>query len=195
MFLLGYRYVGLRNEKNQTLILPAVFVYIEVKDYVPDTFAGTNFKSTISFTLDIKITLPIIWLLSSLWKDKTFIHSQVRWLCIRHISILTVISSNANTVVIDLPSYTEVKKKLPWHLYIYVYLYIYIYTVRKWVILWPKFLRVVKMWACQRGWLWAHLHLCHFLQPSTRLIQQRHPNVALSNCLNRTVFFSDPLVC
>lgn len=38
----GYRYIGLRNEKNQSLILPAVFVYIEVKDYVPDTFAGTN---------------------------------------------------------------------------------------------------------------------------------------------------------
>ncbi|XP_035028584.2 1-phosphatidylinositol 4,5-bisphosphate phosphodiesterase beta-1-like [Hippoglossus stenolepis] len=35
----GYRYIGLRNEKSQSLILPAVFVYIEVKDYVPDTFA------------------------------------------------------------------------------------------------------------------------------------------------------------
>ncbi|XP_072292721.1 1-phosphatidylinositol 4,5-bisphosphate phosphodiesterase beta-1 isoform X2 [Eucyclogobius newberryi] len=35
----GYRYIGLRNEKNQPLILPAVFVYMEVKDYVPDTFA------------------------------------------------------------------------------------------------------------------------------------------------------------
>nr|XP_023694872.1 1-phosphatidylinositol 4,5-bisphosphate phosphodiesterase beta-1-like isoform X2 [Paramormyrops kingsleyae] len=35
----GYRYIGLRNEKNQNLVLPAVFVYIEVKDYVPDTFA------------------------------------------------------------------------------------------------------------------------------------------------------------
>lgn len=42
MFPAGYRYIGLRNEKNQSLILPAVFVYIEVKDYVPDTFAGTN---------------------------------------------------------------------------------------------------------------------------------------------------------
>lgn len=46
MFLLkfivvtGYRYIGLRNEKNQSLTLPALFVYIEVKDYVPDTFAG-----------------------------------------------------------------------------------------------------------------------------------------------------------
>lgn len=36
----GYRYIGLRNEKNLCLILPAIFVYIEVKDYVPDTFAG-----------------------------------------------------------------------------------------------------------------------------------------------------------
>ncbi|KAF7704560.1 1-phosphatidylinositol 4,5-bisphosphate phosphodiesterase beta-1 [Silurus meridionalis] len=35
----GYRYIGLRNEKNQPLNLPALFVYIEVKDYVPDTFA------------------------------------------------------------------------------------------------------------------------------------------------------------
>lgn len=37
----GYRYIGLRNEKNQALTLPALFVYVEVKDYVPDTFAGT----------------------------------------------------------------------------------------------------------------------------------------------------------
>ncbi|XP_062324047.1 1-phosphatidylinositol 4,5-bisphosphate phosphodiesterase beta-1 [Osmerus eperlanus] len=35
----GYHYLGLRNEKNQTLTLPALFVYLEVKDYVPDTFA------------------------------------------------------------------------------------------------------------------------------------------------------------
>uniref|UniRef100_A0AAR2IGE5 Phosphoinositide phospholipase C n=1 Tax=Pygocentrus nattereri TaxID=42514 RepID=A0AAR2IGE5_PYGNA len=35
----GYRYIGLRNEKNQSLTLPALFVHIEVKDYVPDTFA------------------------------------------------------------------------------------------------------------------------------------------------------------
>ncbi|KAL4630531.1 1-phosphatidylinositol 4,5-bisphosphate phosphodiesterase beta-1-like [Arapaima gigas] len=35
----GYHYIGLRNEKNQALTLPALFVYIEVKDYVPDTFA------------------------------------------------------------------------------------------------------------------------------------------------------------
>ncbi|XP_050994673.1 1-phosphatidylinositol 4,5-bisphosphate phosphodiesterase beta-1 isoform X3 [Labeo rohita] len=35
----GYHYIGLRNEKNQALTLPSVFVYTEVKDYVPDTFA------------------------------------------------------------------------------------------------------------------------------------------------------------
>uniref|UniRef100_A0A8C4ZK16 Phosphoinositide phospholipase C n=1 Tax=Gadus morhua TaxID=8049 RepID=A0A8C4ZK16_GADMO len=35
----GYRYIGLRNEKNQSLNMPALFVYLEVKDYVPDTFA------------------------------------------------------------------------------------------------------------------------------------------------------------
>uniref|UniRef100_A0AAZ3QPM8 1-phosphatidylinositol 4,5-bisphosphate phosphodiesterase n=1 Tax=Oncorhynchus tshawytscha TaxID=74940 RepID=A0AAZ3QPM8_ONCTS len=35
----GYHYIGLRNEKNQALTLPALFVYVEVKDYVPDTFA------------------------------------------------------------------------------------------------------------------------------------------------------------
>ncbi|KAM8946595.1 1-phosphatidylinositol 4,5-bisphosphate phosphodiesterase beta-1 isoform 2-T2 [Pelodytes ibericus] len=35
----GYHYICLRNEKNMPLTLPAIFVYIEVKDYVPDTFA------------------------------------------------------------------------------------------------------------------------------------------------------------
>ncbi|XP_040285796.1 1-phosphatidylinositol 4,5-bisphosphate phosphodiesterase beta-1 isoform X1 [Bufo bufo] len=35
----GYHYICLRNEKNVPLTLPAIFVCIEVKDYVPDTFA------------------------------------------------------------------------------------------------------------------------------------------------------------
>uniref|UniRef100_A0A672QRN2 Phosphoinositide phospholipase C n=1 Tax=Sinocyclocheilus grahami TaxID=75366 RepID=A0A672QRN2_SINGR len=35
----GYHYISLRNEKNQTLTLPSVFIYTEVKDYVPETFA------------------------------------------------------------------------------------------------------------------------------------------------------------
>lgn len=48
----GYRYIGLRNEKNQSLILPAVFVYIEVKDYVPDTFAGVDAASIFTHSID-----------------------------------------------------------------------------------------------------------------------------------------------
>ncbi|XP_075452135.1 1-phosphatidylinositol 4,5-bisphosphate phosphodiesterase beta-1 isoform X2 [Ascaphus truei] len=35
----GYHYICLRNEKNLPLTLPAIFVCIAVKDYVPDTFA------------------------------------------------------------------------------------------------------------------------------------------------------------
>lgn len=38
----GYHYISLRNEKNQALTLPTLFVYLEVKDYVPDTFAGKS---------------------------------------------------------------------------------------------------------------------------------------------------------
>ena len=53
MFPSGYRYIGLRNEKNQSLILPAVFVYIVVKDYVPDTFAGTGLESDFPLEHDV----------------------------------------------------------------------------------------------------------------------------------------------
>nr|XP_055041485.1 1-phosphatidylinositol 4,5-bisphosphate phosphodiesterase beta-1 isoform X2 [Misgurnus anguillicaudatus] len=35
----GYHYVSLKNERNQSLTLASVFIYTEVKDYVPDTFA------------------------------------------------------------------------------------------------------------------------------------------------------------
>ncbi|ROL50501.1 1-phosphatidylinositol 4,5-bisphosphate phosphodiesterase beta-1 [Anabarilius grahami] len=35
----GYHYISLRNDKNQAVNLSSVFVYTEVKDYVPDTFA------------------------------------------------------------------------------------------------------------------------------------------------------------
>ncbi|KAL7991292.1 hypothetical protein Chor_015548 [Crotalus horridus] len=35
----GTRQIELRNERNQPLMLPAIFVCIEVKDYVPDTYA------------------------------------------------------------------------------------------------------------------------------------------------------------
>uniref|UniRef100_A0AAQ4RMC5 Phosphoinositide phospholipase C n=1 Tax=Gasterosteus aculeatus aculeatus TaxID=481459 RepID=A0AAQ4RMC5_GASAC len=38
----GYHYISLRNEKNQALTLPTLFVYLEVKDYVPDTFAALS---------------------------------------------------------------------------------------------------------------------------------------------------------
>lgn len=41
-YLAGYHYICLRNERNQPLTLPALFVYIEVKDYVPDTYAGNS---------------------------------------------------------------------------------------------------------------------------------------------------------
>uniref|UniRef100_A0A8C9EKS0 Phosphoinositide phospholipase C n=1 Tax=Pavo cristatus TaxID=9049 RepID=A0A8C9EKS0_PAVCR len=37
--IVRYHYICLRNERNQPLTLPALFVYIEVKDYVPDTYA------------------------------------------------------------------------------------------------------------------------------------------------------------
>ncbi|XP_060679491.1 1-phosphatidylinositol 4,5-bisphosphate phosphodiesterase beta-3-like, partial [Hemiscyllium ocellatum] len=35
----GYHYICLRNELNQPLGLPSLFVHTEVKDYVPDTHA------------------------------------------------------------------------------------------------------------------------------------------------------------
>uniref|UniRef100_A0A8C4WXQ8 1-phosphatidylinositol 4,5-bisphosphate phosphodiesterase n=1 Tax=Eptatretus burgeri TaxID=7764 RepID=A0A8C4WXQ8_EPTBU len=35
----GYRHICLRNESNQPLLLSSLFVYIVVKDYVPDAFA------------------------------------------------------------------------------------------------------------------------------------------------------------
>lgn len=40
----GYHYISLRNDKNQAVNLSSVFVYTEVKDYVPDTFAGTGVR-------------------------------------------------------------------------------------------------------------------------------------------------------
>ncbi|XP_067894492.1 1-phosphatidylinositol 4,5-bisphosphate phosphodiesterase beta-2-like [Heterodontus francisci] len=35
----GYRHISLRSETNQPLTMPTLFVHIEVKDYVPDTWA------------------------------------------------------------------------------------------------------------------------------------------------------------
>ncbi|XP_055497031.1 1-phosphatidylinositol 4,5-bisphosphate phosphodiesterase beta-2-like [Leucoraja erinacea] len=38
----GYHHVGLRNETNQLLTMPTLFVYIEVGDYIPHTWADLN---------------------------------------------------------------------------------------------------------------------------------------------------------
>ncbi|XP_051871492.1 1-phosphatidylinositol 4,5-bisphosphate phosphodiesterase beta-2-like [Pristis pectinata] len=35
----GYHHIGLRNEANQLLTMPTLFAYIEVRDYVPHTWA------------------------------------------------------------------------------------------------------------------------------------------------------------
>ncbi|GCC20327.1 hypothetical protein chiPu_0018886 [Chiloscyllium punctatum] len=35
----GYRHINLRSETNQPLTMPALFVHMEVKDFVPDTWA------------------------------------------------------------------------------------------------------------------------------------------------------------
>uniref|UniRef100_A0A8C7RQG5 Phosphoinositide phospholipase C n=1 Tax=Oncorhynchus mykiss TaxID=8022 RepID=A0A8C7RQG5_ONCMY len=37
----GFQHICLRSESNMPLTLPALFVYIEVKDYIPAAFAGT----------------------------------------------------------------------------------------------------------------------------------------------------------
>uniref|UniRef100_A0A672HKQ7 Phosphoinositide phospholipase C n=1 Tax=Salarias fasciatus TaxID=181472 RepID=A0A672HKQ7_SALFA len=47
----GYHYISLRNEKNQSLTLPTLFVYVEVKDYVPDTFAGKSYKHRVTISV------------------------------------------------------------------------------------------------------------------------------------------------
>lgn len=38
----GYRHVNLRNESNQPLLLPSLFVQFSVKDYVSDMHAGID---------------------------------------------------------------------------------------------------------------------------------------------------------
>lgn len=40
--LSGYRHVSLRNEVGQPLAMPALFVFITVKDYVPDDLSGKH---------------------------------------------------------------------------------------------------------------------------------------------------------
>ena len=36
----GYHHLCLRSESNMPLTMPALFVFLEMKDYVPDTWAG-----------------------------------------------------------------------------------------------------------------------------------------------------------
>ena len=36
----GYRHIHLRNEINQPAPLATLFIYLEVRDYVPDDFSG-----------------------------------------------------------------------------------------------------------------------------------------------------------
>ena len=38
--VIGYRHISLRNEVGQPLMMPTLFVYLTVKDYVPDAMAG-----------------------------------------------------------------------------------------------------------------------------------------------------------
>lgn len=40
LLLAGYRHIKLRNESNQPLCLPTLFVHIVTKDYVPSGFEG-----------------------------------------------------------------------------------------------------------------------------------------------------------
>lgn len=37
----GYHHICLRSESNMPLTMPSLFVYLEVKDYVPDAWAGS----------------------------------------------------------------------------------------------------------------------------------------------------------
>lgn len=37
----GYHHVCLRSESNMPLTMPSLFVYLEVKDYIPDSWAGS----------------------------------------------------------------------------------------------------------------------------------------------------------
>lgn len=45
--LAGFHHICLRSESNMPLTLPALFVYIEVKDYIPAAFAGAGFSHCI----------------------------------------------------------------------------------------------------------------------------------------------------
>ena len=46
--LTGYRHIKLRNESNQPLCLPTLFVHIVTKDFVPSGFEGNMFYYLVS---------------------------------------------------------------------------------------------------------------------------------------------------
>lgn len=42
LVLIGYRYINLKNELNQPLLLPSLLVHIDAHDYIPNEHQGTN---------------------------------------------------------------------------------------------------------------------------------------------------------
>uniref|UniRef100_A0A8D3D140 Phosphoinositide phospholipase C n=1 Tax=Scophthalmus maximus TaxID=52904 RepID=A0A8D3D140_SCOMX len=63
--LSGFHHICLRSESNMPLTLPALFVYIEVKDYIPAAFAGASCFLTLCFlpkkkTTTLKIDCDIL---------------------------------------------------------------------------------------------------------------------------------------
>lgn len=47
----GFQHICLRSESNMPLTLPSLFVHIEVKDYIPAAFAGTDLQTYIKMLL------------------------------------------------------------------------------------------------------------------------------------------------
>ena len=47
----GYRHIHLRNEINQPVPLATLFIYLEVRDYVPDDFSGKAALITMRFVM------------------------------------------------------------------------------------------------------------------------------------------------
>lgn len=47
----GYHHLCLRSESNMPLTMPALFILLEMKDYVPDTWAGEEAGLSISIAL------------------------------------------------------------------------------------------------------------------------------------------------
>uniref|UniRef100_A0A674EIW4 1-phosphatidylinositol 4,5-bisphosphate phosphodiesterase n=1 Tax=Salmo trutta TaxID=8032 RepID=A0A674EIW4_SALTR len=58
----GFQHICLRSESNMPLTLPALFVYIEVKDYIPAAFAGIFsdlFAYAVSLEPKTKVSSPL----------------------------------------------------------------------------------------------------------------------------------------